>query len=473
MSFSYPKDVCSNNRHSRRPSRVRPGHAASALLATCVVGAVAHAQDRQPPGLVATLDVTQELRYSDNPDFNIIKDPDFFGRTVLGFGLESVTSIDRFAFDMDLDIDEGRNDLPSFDLTNSFVGLAYDRNTRNALLGLDLRYREADQTSTFSEEDFLLDPDIIDQDSGTRRTYFWGIEGAVGLEAPIGASFVWTYSETTFSDTDDPDDTDQSTNDFLGEIDFRIDPRITVSPFAKYIDFDAQGNGVSRETTGFGAAVNLEVTPITTVDLALSQDKIVRSGDETGTNEGLSGEFDVIRALSNGSIGLSYASDVTSNDDGRRSFLSVSRNMDLPRGALAFSLGVTGADAVGTDPLIDISYQHERATSLLSFGLSQSVNTNNDNQEEILTSLRAGYDYQINNLSSLGASIGLFNVNDLDVTNDDRQRVDISLSYRYELTRDWGLVSGYTYSLSKRDSEADREANTIFVGLERNFSWNP
>ena len=128
---------------------------------------------------------------------------------------------------------------------------------------------------------------------------------------------------------------------------------------------------------------------------------------------------------------------------------------------------------VGTNPLIDISYQHERSTSLLSFGLSQTVNTDNDNQEQILTSLSASYDQQINSLSSFGASIGFFDVNDLDVIGNDSQRVDISLSYRYDLTRDWGLVSGYTYSLSKGDNESDINSNTVFVGLQRSFSWNP
>jgi hypothetical protein len=164
---------------------------------------------------------------------------------------------------------------------------------------------------------------------------------------------------------------------------------------------------------------------------------------------------------------------VTSNTDGRRSFLSVSRDIDLPRGALAFSLGVTGANAVGSNPLVNVNYRHERSTTILNFGFSQDVRTNRDNQEEILTTLRASYDQQINSLSSLGASIGLFDRNNLDVSGNDSQRVDISLSYRYDLTRDWGLVGGYTYSLSTRDIESDRSSNTVFVGLQRSFNWNP
>jgi hypothetical protein len=434
---------------------------------------VAQAQDRLPPGIVARFDVTQRLEYSDNPDLDVVGSPDFFGRTVLGFGLESVTNIDRFALNIGAEIDEGRENLPNFDLRNSSVGLAYDRDTRNALLGLDLRYREADTTSAISDEDFLIDPNIINQTGGTRKTYFGGLEAAIGREAPIGASFVWSYSETTFNDTNDPDLTNQSNNDFLGQIDFRITPRITVSPFAKYIDFDAQGNGVNRKTTGFGTSVSLEVSSIFTVDLDLSQDKVVRSGAQTGTDEGLSGGFDVIRAMPDGSMGLSYASDVTSNDGGRRSFLSVSRDMDLPRGDLAFSLGVTGTDTIGTDPLVNVGYRHELSTALLSFNLSQNVNTDSDNVEQTRTSLRANYNQQINNLSSFGASIGFFNINDLGVTGNDSQRVDISLSYRYDLTRDWGLVSGYRHSLLTRDTQSDRSSNTIFVGLERSFNWTP
>ncbi len=444
---------------------------AGALTMLCVIGGDARAQE-MPPGLTARLDITQRLEFSDNPDFDIDGNSDFFGRTILGFGLESVTNLQRFALNLGTDIEEGRDDRSGIDVTNSFASLRYDRNTRNASIGVSAEYRESDTSSSFFD-DFDIDGNVINQDSGTRETYRFGLEGAVGREAPVGSSFRWNYSEIRYRDTNDPDLTDQSTSDFQGQVDFRITPRITTSLTGKYIDFDSQGNGTNRKTTGLGLSTAFEINPILTADVGLSYDRIERTGDETGTDEGLSFDLGLIRAMPNGSVGLQFSSDVASNDNGRRSYLSVTRDVELPRGDLSVELGMTGADTIGNNPLVNISYQHELPTAVLTFGVSQRVVTDNDNDERINTSLRAGYDQQINNRSSYGVSIAVFDRNDLSGADDDGQRVDLSLNYRHDLTRDWGFVSGISHAYSTEDNGEDRSRTTVFVGLQRSFDWLP
>ncbi len=444
---------------------------AGALAMLCVIGGDARAQET-PPGLTARLDITQRLEFSDNPDFDVDGNSDFFGRTILGFGLESVTNLQRFALNLGTDIEEGRDDRSGIDVTNSFASLRYDRNTRNASIGVSAEYRESDTSSSFFD-DFDIDGNVINQDSGTRETYRFGLEGAVGREAPVGSSFRWNYSEIRYRDTNDPDLTDQSTSDFQGQVDFRITPRITTSLTGKYIDFDAQGNGTNRRTTGLGLFTAFEINPILTADVGLSYDRIERSGDETGTDEGLSVDLGLIRTMPNGSVGLQFSSDVASNDNGRRSYLSVIRDVELPRGALSVELGVTGADTIGNNPLVNIDYRHELPTAVLTFGVSQRVVLDSDNNEQINTSLRAGYDQQINNQSSYGVSVAVFDRNDLSGADDDGQRIDLSLNYRHDLTRDWGLVSGISHAYSTEDDGDDRNQTTIFVGLQRSFDWIP
>lgn len=473
MSFWYQNGACSNNRQSHRRKITKTHQGAGALLILCTVGVVVRAQDVAPPGLVARLDVTQRLEYSDNPDLAVDGDPDFFGRTVLGFSLDSIRTVDRLTLNLGTDIEEGRDDQSNLDLTNSTLGLNYDRDTRNARFGVDVRYRESDASSSTLDDDFDQDGNIINQDSGTRQSYNLGLEGAVGQEAPIGASFNWRYNELTFSDTTNENLTDQSTNDFAGQVDFRINPRVTASLTARYIDFDAQGNGVSRETTGFGSGVVLDINSVLTADLSLSYDTIERSGSEVGTDEGLSVGGGLTRALPNGSLGLEFASDVSSNEDGRRSSLYVMRQMELPRGALSLTLGVTGAGVVGTNPLVDVAYLHELSTASLSFSISQNVVTDSNNDEDINTTLRANYDQEINNVSSFGLGLSFFNRNELQDDENDGKRIDINLTYRHDLTRDWGLVSGVTHSFSTEDDSEDRRSNTVFVGLQRSFDWRP
>ncbi|WP_300064278.1 hypothetical protein [uncultured Roseobacter sp.] len=473
MSFWYPSGGCSNSGHSTPQQRIVGRNTGAAAILLYCAGAAGHAQDGTPPGMVANFGVEQRFEYSDNPDLEVDGDSDFFGRTILRFGLDSQRAIDRFSLGLGTDIEEGREGRDSVDLTNSFGTLSYNRQTRSARAGISLSYRESDVTSRIREEDFDQDGNVIDQTEGTRRTYNYRLDGAIGQEAPIGASFSWGENRIAYSDDADPNLQDSARQDFSGQIDFRITPRITASLTSLYRDFDARGDGVDRETTGFGSAVRLQASRVDTINIGLSYDRVERSGDQTATDEGLSGSIDWERALPNGALGVNYASDITSNDDGRRSSFSVRRTMQLPRGALSLTLGATGTDSLGTDPLVQADYVHNLPTGTVSVGLSQSVNTDNDNNEEINTRLNAAYNQQVNSLSSFGVSLSFFDRDELGETGNDAQRFDVSLSYRYALTRDWGLVGGYRHRLSTQDNAEDRSSNTVFLGVERNFSWAP
>ena len=131
MLFWSRSGVCSNNRLAHRHKRRIAWQGAGALAILCTLGAVGRAQDA-PSGLSMRLDVTQRLEFSDNPDFTVDGGSDFFGRTVLGFGLESVTNIERYTQNLGTDIEEGRTDRSSNDATNSIANLSNDRDTRNA-----------------------------------------------------------------------------------------------------------------------------------------------------------------------------------------------------------------------------------------------------------------------------------------------------------------------------------------------------
>lgn len=473
MSFWYQRDACSNNRNSHRLKIAKPRLYGAGLLILSVGSVTAYAQEVTPPGIVARFDVVQRLEYSDNPDFEEDRVSDFYGRTIFGFGLESATRVSNFALSLGADLEEGRDSQSTFEWTNYNLDFAYDRTTRNAFLGFNLGFSEFDLNSSDFENDFEQDGNSINQNDGTRQSYNFGLEGAVGMEAPIGASFQWNNNEINYSGSDDPDLRDISTNNFSGQVDFRIDPRITASLTGRFDEFDASGDGVDRETTGFGTSISMDITPLDRVDVSLSYERIERSGGETGTDEGLSGGVDWTRQVPNGEMGISYRSDVASNNEGRRSFLNVFRDMEMLRGNLSVRLGLTGAETVGTDPLVDISYTHERPTSTLTFGLSQSVNTDDDNNEQINTTLRASLDQEINSLSSLQFDISYFNRNELQDNPNDGKRINLGLSYRHNLTRDWGLVTGYSHTFSAEETENDRRSNTVFVGLERSFDWRP
>jgi hypothetical protein len=426
-----------------------------------------------PPGILATFSIDQRLEFSDNPDFDEEGGSDLFGRTILGFGLNSETRVQRFGLNLGLDIEEGRAGAPSVDVANPFAQLVYDRNTRNATISAFTAYRESDVDSDIGDEEFDLDGDILRQEDGTRESLNFRLSGEVGRDAPIGGSWSWDYNEITFSDTTDPDLTDQSRYTLAGQVDFRITPRIVANVRASYSDFDARGNGTDRETTRIGTGVALTISPVLTANLGLGYDRIERSGDETGTDDGLSVRAGLERAVPNGAWQLDFSSAVESNEDGRRSNLTVGRSVELPRSVLNVSFGLSGSDIVGTDPLLNVDYSQTLPRARINLGLSQSITTDSDNDEQINTRLRAGFDQQINALSQVGLSLSLFDVNDLSTGNDDTQRIDVSLTYRYALTRDWGLVGGVSHRRLTEENEANRSRNTIFIGLRRDFAWIP
>ena len=104
--------------------------------------------------------------------------------------------------------------------------------------------------------------------------------------------------------------------------------------------------------------------------------------------------------------------------------------------------------------------------------LNQSVTSDALANEQIDTSLSLGVTQEVTDLSSLSLDASLRDSNELGALGIDSRRVDISLTYRRELERDWDMVGGYRYSHSTQDGTVDRDSNTIFIGLERSLVWN-
>ena len=125
------------------------------------------------------------------------------------------------------------------------------------------------------------------------------------------------------------------------------------------------------------------------------------------------------------------------------------------------------------DPLYGLNYVHALPRGVFSASLQQSVSTTSDNIAVINTGLALGYVQNLDAISSLSANFGVNGSNLIGSTGSDTQRVDMSVTYRRELTSDWGLVGGIGHTLAKSDGTPDRRSNRIFIGLQRGFVWNP
>jgi hypothetical protein len=102
------------------------------------------------------------------------------------------------------------------------------------------------------------------------------------------------------------------------------------------------------------------------------------------------------------------------------------------------------------------------------------VRTSDRSNELRSTQASVGYDYQINSLSSVGISANFAELARSGGPQlNDTTRSDLRATYRYALTRDWQLSTGYEYRIRDEDDIGEATSNRIFLTLQRSFSVRP
>ncbi len=446
----------------------------TALLCSCA--AMAGAQ--QTGGLEATLDVSQSVDWNDNPDLEAgDADGELTARTGLTFGLSSVTERERLLLRIGADLEFGDRDPldENTGITDPELRLLYDRTARNAAFNFGLTYRESEVSDSIIQ-DLLTNQDLI-IDNGTRRDTQLTFGLDLGTEAPVGLSLSGFVRDRSFSDTTNPDLFGVDDRGLEATARFRIDPRITATLGVNWRDFDADGEETDRLTTGFAAGLQLAVTQRLNLGLSLGRDRVEIdefvggvpvSRVENGTSVGITADLD----MPNGSARADLQSNIEEN--GRRTTFRLGRAIALRGGDLSFSAGLVDSEDLDMAPLFGVSYSHELQRGSLSVSLRQDPGTSTDSEEVVNTRFSVNYSERINSISSWNAGLSLRDVSFLnDALSEDSRRIDLNASYRRDLTRDWDLVSGVRYSRVVSDDEADRSSNSVFLSIERRFSFRP
>ncbi|MEO9899067.1 MAG: hypothetical protein ABJQ34_21415 [Paracoccaceae bacterium] len=449
--------------------------AAGGVTGLCVLSLLPvqpFAQSRDETGGRRTeITIGQNLEFSDNPDFVADGDSQLVSLTSLGLTHERRTTIDALVFRIGGDFELGTGDLDGSAFQDPFLVLSFDRDVRHSRLGLSVQYSETDVSNSDTSGLIDLSDDVLGSDVGTRQNLTLEISGATGVDAPIGADFDIRRDQLRYSDTTDTSLLDEDTNTLEGGVTFRFSPRLSLRSFVQYTDRDVNGpGGVDRETTILGATLDAEISDILSGNLTLSYDEIEFLEPNPSTVDGLSISGGLTRLTSNGSWGLTFSSDV--GESGRRDQVSLRRDLELKSGSLGLSFGATHTEGLSTDPLYGIDWTRDLARGSISLSLDQSVTSDALATEQIDTSLSLGVTQEVTDLSSLSLDASLRDSNELGAAGIDSRRIDVSLTYRRELERDWDMVGGYRYSHSTQDGSADRDSNTIFIGLERSLVWN-
>ncbi len=434
----------------------------------------------QESGLEITATVGETLRVSDN--FERVLDPSgtsVVAQTDLNFNLKSETSVDSLVIGLGGVIEAGhfadrRDD--NVDLDQSFFNANYTRSVSDTRFSFGGSFRNSDVTDTDITEGFD-DRDLI-VDVGELSTYGVTFGFETGIDAPFGLSFDSSLQKREYSNTSNEDlfDSDSQSYDLVARFD--LTPTTTLRALTGYSEFDSQDNeDTLRESTYVGLGLTHEFSPSVSANFQLTYDRnetheTIDDRRRETTHEGPAVESGFRVDRPNGSIGARYNSRISST--GRTDTLWFDRDLDLPRGALSFSLGATESDNSSVRGIANITFSQELPSGLFNATFAQSATTRNEDEDEaIRTTLNLGYTHQINSISSLAASANLANINVLGDTGGDSDRATLSLTYRHEVTKDWDLTAGVEHYFSKQEDQRNRTSNTVFMGLERSFSFRP
>lgn len=439
-------------------------------LAAAVIGQGAA---RGEPGLVATFDITQRIEF-EREKIGQNSDDRRFSRTDLGFGLTSESPGQELSLFLGAGLEYNIITNESLDLDTLNGRLNYERSNRNSQLGFRLNYREQDVDDAVLEDVLDDDGGFIDFDTGTgqRETLDFRTELNLGTEGPLSADLRYSYRDVSFSDTNDPDLQGDIRNAFNANLGFDLSPTLSLGAIYAWRDLDSKSvTGTDRTTQIYALQADYQPRSSTLLTASLNETDIDTTSDSEDDG-GFGYTLGVRQQLKNGFASANFSSTETVNGE-RRQF-SIRRSGEIPRGSFDLSVGVAKTGSLSVEPIINfgLSYQTSPSGSF-NVGLVQRVLVNSNDDETIVSRLSVGYSQVINSKSSFDVSLLLANENVLTDVDDDQATYRGGLSYRYDVGNDWDLVTGLELLKTDRNRSDDRTKNTIFVGLNRSFSYRP
>ncbi|MGR3792458.1 hypothetical protein [Vannielia sp. SX4] len=437
--------------------RLSSGVAAAAMLvASCLPS---HAQDEG--GLLATATV----------GLGVLHDEDGTrARNELGFTLSSSTRRASLSFSLSgaLEYPDAEDDLTLEDPT---LALAYKLTGANASLAFDAAYRQVEiSTLVFDEE---LDPTAPITDTGYRTTANLGAELTFGIEAPFGGTVGLGLREVAYHETDSPALFDYDTRNADLALRFTVDPRIELSLTGSYEDIESEGAGRDRTTTAAGLGAEFQINKSLTASLNLRHTEIETSagGGPVTRQSGPEWDAALVRTLPDGALTFDLASTVTSL--GRRHEANISGTREFPAARLAWSVGLSQASDGEVDGLFSLSWTRDGKRGSFQALAERDVRASTFGDEALVDRLSLGYRRNLTELSGLTTSLTYRRTDYLDPAADTVEQMEFGLGFTRSLTERADLTARFSHARSRSGTQDAMSENTIYLGVQRNFSWRP
>lgn len=456
-----------------RQARGGTGLAAALLMSAFPVMA------QEEPPLRFTVTLGGGLSVEDNAD--LVADPagtTAIADTRLRFAFESATRSSRLSLSVPLSLEARRegNGATETQILVPDATVTYTRDGANSTFTASGSYsvRRLDgDVLTFVDED--LNPVDLILDGGELRRVVARTGLSAGLDGPLGANASLFIDNRDYIDTTDPELYDRIRYGMDAGLRLRFSDVLTGRVTGSLERFDADDIPQTEESTvSLGAGADYEVSPVTTVSASVSFTTVERTefGISETIEEGWGFTLGATRALPTGAIRGSLSRTV--NSAGVRTVLSFGQTLDLPRGALSYSLGYSVPEDGEESIVGDLAYRQDLPTGAITASISQSATANDEDEDTLVTRVALGLSRDINSVSGLNVTFGLGRSESLAPGGSDlTTRADLGVSYRRALTEEWDWSLGYQARYSKEDGGDARNSNRLFTRIDRRFSIRP
>lgn len=434
----------------------------SAAFTLVVIGGAAPAWAQEPPpglsGPSGVLSFGQELEY----DF----EDGLQTRTLFGLDLFTATRSQTLGFSVSTeyrgDFLDDRDDDLSFD--NSRASLRYSTQGAASSLTFSARLRDLD----LEEDPFELEPGILlINEVGTVTTADITARLETGIERPFGIALDASYRDSNFSGAPGADLSDETILNVAALARFNLSRSLSLRALAGIRQTDEDNLAQTETETTF---IGLGLDTLTRTGLSFSTE-LLFDDTETTTNaplteseDGVGFVFNVSKPRPNGVVGAEIKSRI--DEAGRRTSAALIRELTLPTGGLALSLGVVDQEGVDNLQFVgQVVYRRETQRGSVLVSLEQAATTN-DEDTLVSTNLQINYEASINTVSSWRAGLGFLQTDEL-LTNETDSETTALFSYQRDLTSDWSMETGIELS---RDDDGDEE-NSVFFNIQRDITF--
>lgn len=460
-----------------------PAGTATGTAATVAPGTAAQPAATATGGLQIDLGLSSTLKVDDNFELS----PNSTGTSTiwdnaLTFGLSSVTGVQDFSLNGSGILRYG--DIPGRSLSgfeDPSVRLRYQLTGVNSLLDIAARYRHVDRE--------FLDPFQIEQEEQNSAAFYAGGGTVTFRNATLG--FVTgindplTFTLDLSHDEKDYDAAALASNARLfgnktdsvdATVALKVSPVTSLRFNAGVTHYTADDTPqTDRTTTDYSIGVVQDINPVLVLDAQVGiTDVETDTITGTTTRDGVSGAATLTQTVANGTVFVGV--DATVNQNGTHNSFRFGRSLQLPLGNFSASVGGTHGPSGKTYLIATLAYDRQLKSSNIGVSLNRAVSTNTVDEDVLDTRLSVAYGYEINNNSRLDFTLNWGQSESAGVGNAPTiERTSLRAAYSYDLTQDWAL-SGGVLLRHRKDSTpgvGDAHSNSVFVTLDRTFSFRP